>query len=114
MLLLSLLACIDARSLYEQRLAELTDDDGDGFNDDEDDCDDTDDAIHPGADEVPYDGIDNDCSEGDDDDLDGDGYASIVVGGDDCDDGDDTTHLGAAETGTQLSPRDYFRSQPHR
>ena len=165
MLLLSLIACLNnARDAYEQRLAELTDDDGDGFNDDEgdcddadatiypaapelcdevdndcdgevdedveeifwspdvdgdgygaggsviacdqpvgyvsngSDCDDTDDAIHPGADEVPYDGIDNDCSDGDDDDLDGDGYASIAVGGDDCDDGDDTTHPGAAET----------------
>ncbi len=47
------------------------DSDQDGFYEDED-CDDGDDAIHPGADEVCDDGVDNDCDgaiDGDDDDC---------------------------------------------
>ena len=36
--------------------------DGDGFSTDDGDCDETDATIHPGADEVCGDGIDNDCS----------------------------------------------------
>lgn len=37
------------------------DDDGDGYSTEDGDCDDGDDTIHPGADEVPGDGIDQDC-----------------------------------------------------
>jgi len=49
------------------------------------DCDDTDVTAYPGAPEVPYDGIDQDCDGKDEDDLDGDGFSG-GDGGDDCDD----------------------------
>ncbi len=50
------------------------------------DCDDTDPAISPVARDIPYDGIDQDCSGGDLADVDGDGEDAIVAGGPDCDD----------------------------
>ncbi|MFT4978651.1 MAG: hypothetical protein ACI8S6_004561, partial [Myxococcota bacterium] len=79
------------------------DDDGDGYGDPErywqdaceaparyapnrDDCDDTSAAIRPGAAEIWYDGIDQDCDGGDDYDADADGSPFP----EDCDDGDDT------------------------
>ncbi|MEQ1503203.1 MAG: putative metal-binding motif-containing protein [Myxococcota bacterium] len=46
------------------------------------DCDDADGAVHPGADDLPYDGLDADCAGDPDDDLDGDGAPFAV----DCDD----------------------------
>lgn len=52
--------------------------DGDGYASERSggtDCDDTTAAAWPGAEEVWYDGIDNDCLGGDDDDQDGDGVA---------------------------------------
>ncbi len=81
------------------------------------DCDDSDDAVSPGADEVCGDGIDNDC-DGDSDagpwwyaDEDGDGYADLTRaeqacdrfddrlpgGHHDCDDEDADVHPGATE-----------------
>lgn len=39
----------------------LTDDDGDGYYADEDDCDDTNADVNPDADEVPGNGVDDDC-----------------------------------------------------
>lgn len=51
------------------------DDDGDGYTELEGDCDDTDQSVHPGADEICDDGRDNDCDGGidcDDGDCDGD------------------------------------------
>jgi hypothetical protein len=41
------------------------DDDGDGITENEGDCDDTDDSIYPGADEICGDGIDQDCDGND-------------------------------------------------
>ncbi len=87
------------------------------------DCDDTDPAIHPDADEVCNEGVDDDCdgladddddsvvTDSDDDgylDEDGDGYAGAQVvrqcdhtdlfeSNEDCDDGDDDIHPEAAE-----------------
>jgi len=49
------------------------DGDGDGYGEDED-CDDTNPEVHPGAEEIFYDGLDNDCdADTVDDDQDGDG-----------------------------------------
>jgi hypothetical protein len=55
--------------------------------------DDTDASVNPDASEVPYDGIDQDCSGADAEDLDGDGYAST----EDCDDTDPTVNPDAEE-----------------
>ncbi len=52
------------------------------------DCQDANDEIFPGADDVPYDGVDSNCDGIDDFDGDEDGYPSSDYGGDDCDDAD--------------------------
>ena len=54
------------------------------------DCDDTDDAVHPGASDIPHDGVDQDCSGGDELDADGDGADGPSGSGPDCDDDDDS------------------------
>ena len=65
----------------------------------EDDCDPDDAYTYPGANDIPYDGKDNDCAgDGDLVDWDGDGYVSDKVeGGDDCNDGNPTVFPGATE-----------------
>lgn len=60
------------------------------------DCDDADESVHPGADETPYDGQDQDCDGADLTDVDGDGYDG-GPSGDDCDDDNTAVYPGAAE-----------------
>jgi len=67
--------------------------DGDGYTEADGDCDDGDDTIHPGAEEL-CDEVDHNCDGDIHGDNDGDG--SDVC--DDCDDADDTVHPGALET----------------
>lgn len=65
-----------------------------GYTDNFDDCDDGEGAVYPGAPEVFYDGLDNDCdATTSDDDIDGDGHLYF----EDCDDADPTVNPGAAE-----------------
>jgi hypothetical protein len=70
------------------------DHDGDGYTGADGDCDDAEDTIHPGASEVWYDGVDQDCDGESDQDADGDG-----VGADsgDCDDDDAAVFPGNPE-----------------
>lgn len=66
------------------------------------DCDDTDPAAYPGATEIWYNDVDNDCA-GDvanDFDQDGDGQASDQYGGQDCDDTNTSVYTGAVEDPT--------------
>lgn len=74
------------------------DTDCDGWPNDAD-CEPEDPYSYPGADDVPYDGIDNDCAgDGDLVDFDGDGYDSDrVEGGTDCNDGNPEIYPGAKE-----------------
>ncbi len=65
--------------------------------DSNDDCAPSNPDVHPSADDVPYDGIDQDCSGSDLTDVDGDGEAAIVAGGVDCNDADIAIHTGAEE-----------------
>jgi len=57
------------------------------------DCDDDNAAAHPGATELWYDGLDQDCAGDDDFDADGDGWRLE----EDCDDGDPALHPDAVE-----------------
>jgi hypothetical protein len=57
------------------------------------DCADQDFAVHPGATEVPYDGVDQDCDGADLVDVDGDGFGPP----EDCNDGDAAVHPAAED-----------------
>ena len=59
------------------------------------DCDDNDATVNPGAVEVWYDGVDNDCAGDDDHDADGDGWGAGSRG--DCDDTDASVSPDATE-----------------
>lgn len=80
---------------------EADDEDKDGYDRADvggDDCDDSTAAIHPGANEVPYNGIDEDCTGADLTDVDGDGEASTKVsGGRDCKDQDANVYASSPE-----------------
>ncbi len=68
MLLALLGGCLINTELYLERMAAVTDDDGDGYNDDEGDCADADPSRHPGAAES-CDDEDNDCDGYIDEDI---------------------------------------------
>jgi len=72
------------------------DDDADGYLSSVD-CDDDNASVHPAADEIAYDGVDQDCSGADLTDVDGDGYDATEAGGDDCDDMDLATNPASVE-----------------
>ena len=76
--------------------ADVLDGDGDGAYDNVD-CDDSDASVNRSATDIPYDGVDQDCSGSDESDVDGDGVAASVAGGDDCDDDAASVNPSAAE-----------------
>lgn len=61
------------------------------------DCDDDNALVNPGEDEVAYDGLDNDCVDGDLTDVDGDTWDGEPAGGEDCNDQDATVYPGATD-----------------
>jgi hypothetical protein len=75
---------------YWMRLTSVDADvDGDGLVDEAlggTDCDDQDPAAGERAEEIPYDGLDQDCDGADLVDVDGDGATATAAGGGDCDD----------------------------
>ncbi len=92
----------DTAAETHDSVANPNDVDGDGYDSlasGGDDCDDTNAAINPGATEVWYDGIDENCDGADDYDQDGDGHeaSQYVNSGDDCDDTNPTVYVGASE-----------------
>jgi len=70
--------------------------DGDGYEPPAD-CDDTDPDVHPDAVDVPYNGVDEDCYDGDLVDVDGDGWPGEEVDGEDCADANPDIHPDAEE-----------------
>jgi uncharacterized protein (TIGR03382 family) len=68
-----------------------------GYVDNNLDCDDSDPLRASYFVDVPYDGVDQDCVDGDRDDLDDDNYRADVVGGPDCNDLDASVRPGAVE-----------------
>ena len=114
-----LCACLVSKDLYQDRKALLTDDDGDGWIEEDGDCDDGDRTIHPQADEL-CNGVDDDCDTIVDNDpsdgttwypdADGDGFGDPALAtrsceapqgyadqADDCDDGNGAVHPGVDE-----------------
>jgi MYXO-CTERM domain-containing protein len=74
--------------------------DGDGFADEAcggADCNDNLITVNPLAEDIPYDGQDQDCDGSDLTDVDGDGHDAVQAGGEDCDDTDADIHPGARE-----------------
>jgi len=92
---LALSACVAASNSET-----IIDNDADSYAVDTD-CDDNDPAIHPGASDIPGNGVDEDCDgfdlPADCPDADHDGAFDEACGGTDCDDGDDSAYPGASE-----------------
>lgn len=89
----------NSKELFKNSITWLIGDedvDGDGYPS-KLDCNDHDSDINPGANEIPYDGIDQDCNGADMTDIDGDGYDAIIAGGDDCNDNNPSVHPGAED-----------------
>ena len=70
--------------------------DQDGYNL-KSDCNDLNASIHPGAVEIPYDGVDQNCDGEDLRDVDNDGYDAEIVGGNDCNDNNASINPGASD-----------------
>jgi hypothetical protein len=81
---------------------DIFDDDGDGMTEQEGDCDDDDATIYEDANEIPYDGIDQDCDGLDTTDQDGDGFDGVEAGGEDCDDTNALIYPDAPESSNGL------------
>ena len=65
--------------------------DGDGYVSEQfggEDCNDANPEVYPGAEDVPYDGVDADCDDWSDFDFDRDEMDAYEYGGEDCDDAD--------------------------
>jgi len=78
-------SCLGGDKVCIENICE-SDGDGDGVPKTLD-CDDTDPLVYPGAEELFYDGKNNDCDDSTlDGDADGDGAICTCMGGDDCDD----------------------------
>jgi len=87
----------DARPVDAATSDPNVDDDGDGYTERQGDCDDSNPEVHPTAQEVCDDGIDNDCdgnTDGDQPDADGDGWGPCRG---DCNDSDPAVHPGQDE-----------------
>ena len=68
-----------------------------GYVSDDQDCDDGDATIYPGAHETWYDGVDSDCDDWSDYDADTDGFDSDQYSGTDCDDTNSAINTDATE-----------------
>ena len=78
-----------------------TDDDNDGFSENDGDCDDSNSQINPGAEDRAVDGFDQNCDGIDGPDLDQDGYVDLALtGGNDCNDNNPNVNPGMTEDPT--------------